>query len=157
MHKYYDARLFDVLSEDDLKRDYAPKEIDGVVLGAREAAELPASEKLAAAVDVVTPEQFIKAGFDVTFVGPEGELLPSGDGASVEGSGMGRGAHVVGGEEAGEGLGDDGACDSPLYVEESTFEAWMGSAEFKFGAAVQRWWVQLESSEEGVCERQPTG
>ena len=127
MHKYYDPRLFDVLSEADMKRDYAPKEIDGVVLSAGDAAELPPSEKLAAAVDVVTPEQFMKAGFDVTFVGPEGELLPSGVGAGAEGSGMGSGAHVVGGEEAGEGSGDDGACDAPLYVEESTFEAWMGA------------------------------
>ncbi len=45
-----------------------------MVLSASEAALLKSDEKLGSAVDVTSPEQFIAAGFDVNFVGPEGDF-----------------------------------------------------------------------------------
>ena len=65
------------MDEEEMKIAYAPKEVDGIVLQPSEAELLTPKEKLENAVDVRTTEQFIAAGFDVNFVGPEGDLLAS--------------------------------------------------------------------------------
>ena len=65
MHKYYDPKLFHIMSEEEMKIEYAPKEVNGIVLRASEAESLKPAEKLERAVDVITPEEFIAAGFDV--------------------------------------------------------------------------------------------
>ena len=107
MHKYYDPRLFHVMDEAELKEQYAPKEVGGVVLHARDAEALTPKEKQARAVDVTRPEHFIAAGFDVNFVGPDEELLvkpaATGCGDAEEGDG-------VGGTEGGEGTGGSGGA-----------------------------------------------
>ena len=76
MHKFYDPKLFHVMSEEELRLEYAPKEVDGVVLRPEDAATLDAVEQARRAVDVRTPEHFLAAGFDLTFTGPE-TALPS--------------------------------------------------------------------------------
>ena len=60
-HKWYDPRLFDVLSEAEIKEQYAPKDADGKP------------------EDLKRVEQFAAAGFDVRFVGP-GEPGEEGEG-----------------------------------------------------------------------------
>ena len=94
----------------------------------------------------------MKAGFSVTFVGPEGEVTSGGVQAEAEdtaGGGRGEGGPGV---EAGGGTADGDDVQSTLYVDEDTFGVWMGSAEFSFGGAVQRWWVDLQSAEEGCMD-----
>jgi len=168
MHKYYDPRLFHVMDEAELKEQYAPKEVGGVVLEPRDAEALTPKEKLARAVDVTRPEHFIAAGFDVNFVGPEEELplksVRVGGGEAVEGSGEpGVGGS---GEDAGVCSGEvepappaDGGCvelgsagEDDLYVDEETFCLWLDCTEFPFGYAVQRWWADLATCEEGAVE-----
>ena len=95
MHKYYDPKLFHVMTEEEMKREYAPKEVDGVVLGADEVAALDGAAREAAAVDVTTPEHFIAAGFDVNFVGPEEAL--GGDGHGEVKGNVGGGEGCAGG------------------------------------------------------------
>ena len=84
MHKFYDPKMFHVMSEEEMKIEYAPKERDGVLLSGTEVDTLSATEKLAAAVDVETPEHFIAAGFDVNFVGPVTTIL-AGSGSGLQG------------------------------------------------------------------------
>jgi hypothetical protein len=94
MHQFYDPRLFHVMSEEELRVEYAPKEVDGVVLRPGEAEALDPTEKLARAVDVTTPEHFVAAGFDVNFVGPEEEISSmrvGGGGGGAAGNGEGGG------------------------------------------------------------------
>ena len=91
MHKYYDPRLFHMMKEDEILQEYAPKEIDGVLISAEEAKMQAPDEKRAAVERLTLPEHFIAAGFDVNFVGPEEEMLPkataSGDGHASQRSG----------------------------------------------------------------------
>ena len=57
-----------------MKIEYAPKVIDGIVVGADEVGDMPVEERLAKAVgEVGETEEFIAAGFDVNFVGPDSE------------------------------------------------------------------------------------
>ena len=58
MHKFDDPKLFHVMSEEELRLEYAPKEVDGVVLRPEDAATLDAVEQARRAVDVRTPEHF---------------------------------------------------------------------------------------------------
>ena len=44
MHKYYDPKLFHVMTQDEMKVVYAPKVVDGVVLRPGVAAALSAEE-----------------------------------------------------------------------------------------------------------------
>ena len=70
MHKYYDPRLFHMMDEDELKLNFAPKEVGGVVLKPAEVEQLEIKDRIACAVGVTTPQQCMAAGFDVHFVGP---------------------------------------------------------------------------------------
>ena len=136
MHKYYDPKMFHVMSEEEMKLEYAPKVFGDCVLSAEETAHLTPEEKLRQAMDeVVNPEEFIAAGFDVNFVGPGDESVPGSVGeAGLEGEGDSR---------------DDGE-QGVMYVDDETFGLWLDSSEFRFGHAVQRWWAGLGSGEEGV-------
>ena len=48
MHKYYDPRMFDVMSLDDMRLEFAPLEVDGVGLEEGAAAALTKQERLGA-------------------------------------------------------------------------------------------------------------
>ena len=71
MHKYYDSRLFHMMGEAELKLNFAPKEVGGVVLEPAEVEKFDLKDRLAKAVDLSTPQQYIAAGFDVNFVDPQ--------------------------------------------------------------------------------------
>ena len=106
MHKYYDPRLFHLMDVDELKLNFAPKEVGGVLLKPAEVEKLDLKDRIASAVDLSTPQQYIAAGFDVNFVGPQ-DLAANG----------------VAGDSLGEGVDDvpgDGET-SMLYVDEETF------------------------------------
>ena len=131
MHKYYDPREFDVMLEEGptpastegfpsidsmekgLKIQYAPKVSEGVVMSEVDAAGLSKDEAVAKSIDIERPEDFVAAGFDVNFVGPEGELLVR-DGGAAEASGP----------------ADD------MHVEEDVFCRWVESAQMRVAAAV---------------------
>ena len=55
------------MKEHELKIAFAPKEVDGKLLQASEAEVLTEKQKLLSAVDVVDPQDFMEAGFDVNF------------------------------------------------------------------------------------------
>lgn len=174
MHKFYDPKMFHVMSEEEMNIEYAPKERDGVLLTGTEVGTLSATEKLAAAVDVETPEHFIAAGFDVNFVGPVTAIL-AGSGSGLQGGELagGGGADDVdrdesdtradGGVAAGQAQQtsavpvadvdeDEDVADMDLYVDEETFCVWLDRGEFAYGAAVQRWWARLGPGEEGEVD-----
>ena len=66
MHKFYDPRVFDSLSEEDLKCQYAPKVTRaGELLQDQEIDRLSPEAKIEASVDATTVEQFVASGFDV--------------------------------------------------------------------------------------------
>jgi len=130
MHKYYDARLFDVMSEVDMKSQYAPKVSEGVVLGDAAAAALDQQQLVDKAVDVTEPEHFIAAGFDVNFVGPEGDLH------------LGEGAAAA---ERAEGKEE-------MYVEVETFCRWLDLSELRIASSVALWWTMEETGEEGAVD-----
>ena len=132
MHKYYDPRLFHMMDEDELKLNFAPKEVGGVVLKPSEVEKLDIKDRIACAVDVTMPQQYMAAGFDVHFVGPS-------DLAADEGAGdaQGDGADDV----------DLDAAASPLFVDEETFCLWLDSTEFTAGLQVQKWWAGLVACE----------
>ena len=135
MHKFYDPKMFHMMSEEEMKLEYAPKVVDGVVVGADEVGEMSVEEKLTKAVgEVGTTEEFMAAGFDVNFVGPDGVGPAQGGGGAMD-------------REAGEGAGEDGDVDESgadgrdrvVYVDEETFGVWCGSVdsrEFRFGSLV---------------------
>ena len=136
MHKYYDPKAFDVLHgrrgyvpevealEAELKVRFAPKVSEGVVLSEADASKLTRSERSDMAVDVQQPDQFIAAGFDVNFVGPEDEVLPRADAGP----------------------------DSDLCVEEEVFCRWLDLSAMRVGSAVARWWQDEECCEEGAVD-----
>ena len=138
MHKYYDPRMLDVMSLEEMKMEYAPKEADGILLSRSEAEALKPEDKLRLAVNVTTPDHFIAAGFDVNPVGPDQDL------------------HLAGAAGGAPGVGEDEGLeperDEALYVDEETFCLWLLHSEFPFGLAVQRWWTGLASSEEGAVD-----
>ena len=77
--------------EKGLKLQYAPKVSEGVVLNEADASALSTDDAVSKATDIEQPEQFIAAGFDVNFVGPEGEVLARGaEGADVPGAALRR-------------------------------------------------------------------
>ena len=115
MHKYYDPRLFHMMDEDELKLHFAPKERDGVVLKPEEVEQLKIKERIACAVDLTTPQQYMAAGFDVHFVGPRDQ---------AEG-GVAGDAHEDGAVDV-----DADTMRSPLFVDEETFCLWFDSTEF---------------------------
>ena len=133
MHKYYDPRLFHMMGEDELKLNFAPKEVGGVVLKPAEVEKLDLKDRLASAVDLSTPQQYIAAGFDVNFVGPQDLAAGVGVGAPL-GDG-------VGGAPGGE-------ASNILYVDEQTFCTWFDRTEFTVGLQVQKWWAGLVACEE---------
>ena len=141
MHRYYDRRLFHVMSEGEMKVEYAPKEVEGVLLPRAEADGLGEVEKLRRAVDVTTPAHFIAAGFDVNFVGPEEDIAQPRR-AEPDG-GLANSSDEEGGDGGGGAAGAaiTGERDHALYVHEETFCVWLDSSEFPFSYAVQRWWA----------------
>ena len=95
MHKYYDPRLFHIMDEDELKLSFAPKEVGGVILKPDDVEKLEVKERIASAVDLRLPQQYIAAGFDVNFVGPH-DLA---EGLTSEDVGGGDGVSGAPGEE----------------------------------------------------------
>ena len=77
MHRWYDKRLgmFDVLSESECRQLYAPRVIDGEVLGPEEWREryeaqltgADVAEPPGVGLDLRTPEEMLAAGMDVRF------------------------------------------------------------------------------------------
>ena len=98
-----------------------------------EVEKLDLKDRLASAVDLSTPQQYIAAGFDVNFVGPQ--ELAAGVGVDAP---LGHGVGDAPGEEAG----------NVLYVDEQTFVTWLDSTEYPVGLQVQKWWAGLVSCEE---------
>ena len=136
MHKYYDRKMFHMMSEEEMKIEYAPAVYGETIMTAEQTAYLEPKDKLRKALDaVVSPEEFIAAGFDVNFVGPADE--------SVSGS-------VGEGGREGEGDFRDDGEQGEMYVDDETFGLWLDSSEFRFGLVVQRWWTGVGSGEEGV-------
>ena len=137
MHKFYDPKLFDVMTESEMKCEYAPKERDSVLLKPSEVAALSRVEKEELSVDVTTVEHFMASGFDVNFIGPE----DVGDGAA--------GARSEEASPGGPGVVDpvvacskQGIADTG-YVSEEAFCVWLDRSEFVYGMQVQRWWTGL--------------
>ena len=95
---------------------------------------LDVKERIASAVDLRLPQQYIAAGFDVNFVGPH-DLL---EGLTSEDVGGGDGVSGAPGEER----------DNLSYVDEETFCLWLDSTEFTVGLEVQKWWAGLVACEE---------
>ena len=137
MHKYYDRRRFHIMEDaGEIYAAYAPKEVDGVVLSAEEAAALPREERVARAVDVKNVEHFVASGFDVRYVGPDEECGGPGEGGAP-------------GPREGPAVEEPaGAPPAEAFVDEATFGFWMSSAEFPCGVLVQRWWMGLEVGED---------
>lgn len=92
-------------------------------------------------VDVTTPEHFIAAGFDVTFVGPDAE--PSF--LAVTGAGVDESSGVIGSACKAEG-GDE------LVVKEDVFRRWLELSAMRRGVEFSRWWVNKELDEEGAID-----
>ena len=95
-----------------------PKEVGGVVLKPAEVEKLDIKDRLCSAVDVSTPQQYIAAGFDVNFVGPQD--LAAGFGVDAP---LADGVDGAAGQEA----------SNILYVDEQTFCTWLDSTEFTVG------------------------
>ena len=73
------------------------------------------------AVDVEDVEQFMKAGFSVTFVGPEGDVTSGAGASGAEGC---RGEVSVG-LDGGEGVAESHSVEEPtMCVDEDTFGVW---------------------------------
>ena len=79
------------------------RKLFGVVLKPAEVEKLDIKDRLSSAVDLSTPQQYIAAGFDVNFVGPQDLAL-------------GVGANAVSGD--GDGDAPDEAASNMLYVDE---------------------------------------
>jgi hypothetical protein len=73
MHRWYDPRLFDLLSELEIRERYAPKVFQGEYVSAEEARELRGQGHLVDSVDVQRPEEMVEAGFDLRYVGSEAD------------------------------------------------------------------------------------
>jgi len=113
MHKWYDPRLFDLLSEDEVRRTHAPKVWRGeLVTGTREA-ELRAEGFEPEAVDVRTAAEMEACGFAVRMVGaaPSTEAAPERDTVSA--------------------------------IDHDVFAKWLEVREFRLGQTVAEWWTQL--------------
>ena len=137
MHKYYDPRLFDVMSEEEMKIEFAPKERDGAVMSEADVQCLSDAERCDRAVDVTTAEHFIASGFDVTFVGSVEEEERSRSG-SVGMDSCGVFDQLAEGRTGAE------------VVDAETFFLWLDSSEFRIGERFQRWWVGLPAANEGT-------
>merc|ERR1712032_1238046 len=140
MHKYYDPRMFHAMSEEEMRLEFAPLEVDGVGLEEGAAAALTKQERLARTVNAETPEQFIAAGFSVTPVGPA-EEAPVGPAAAADEEGAA--------EAKGEGRAGVEQEEQDVLVDAETFERWLDSTEFEVGVRVQKWWARVEPTPEG--------
>ena len=143
MHKYYDPDLFkmcDVLTEEvDIRARFAPRVSNGVVLAP---SNVDVGVDVAAnAVDVTTAEHFVAAGFDITFVGPDGETA-----SSIL---AGAGADAVGGAPE-SGIPVEG--EDELIVTENVFRRWLELSAMRRGLEFARWWVNKDLDEEGVID-----
>ena len=143
MHKYYDPALFkmcDVLTEEsDLRARFAPRVADGVLIGAANV-DVGADVNVDK-VDVTTPEHFIAAGFDVTFVGPDadpGSFGVAGAGVDESGGATGSACKAEGGDE--------------VVVKEDVFRRWLELSAMRRGVEFSRWWVNKELDEEGAID-----
>ena len=108
-----------------------------MVLKPAEVEKLDIKDWLCSAVDLSTPQQYIAAGFDVNFVGPQDLAL-------------GVGANAVSGD--GDGDAPDEAASNMLYVDEETFCTWLDSTEFTVGLQVQKWWAGVAACDEDVVD-----
>ena len=72
MHKYYDPRLFDVLSEEEVRWQYAPKLWEGEYVDHGRAQQLRKEGRHVECVDARTAEELLTAGVDVPVVGSLG-------------------------------------------------------------------------------------
>ena len=77
MHKWYDPRLFDMLSEEEVLWSHAPKRWQGGLIEADEAEELRRQGESVESVDVRTAEEMLAAGLDVRVLGGVGEEVAS--------------------------------------------------------------------------------
>ena len=120
MHKYYDPRLFDVLSEEEVRWQYAPKLWEGEYVDHGRAQQLRKEGRHVECVDARTAEELLTAGVDVRVVGS----LGVGDAGGNE---------VVAAE----------------VISRELFSKWLELREMRYGNAVARWWCCLPAAEEG--------
>jgi len=73
MHAAYDPRLFDVLSEEEVRWKYAPKAWQGELVTGERAEELKSQGKDAQALDVRTAAELQASGFSVQLLGMDPE------------------------------------------------------------------------------------
>jgi len=127
MHKYYDPRLFDAMSEEEILAKYAPKQYNGDYVDAARAEEL---RKQGVHVDVVrecrTGEQLYEAGFKVSVVRSASDRERTGGASELA---------VGSGEVADE-------------VAEEVFEKWLMSSQCSLSQVLLRWWLELEPAGE---------
>ena len=129
MHKYYDPREFDIERDPEkLLSMFAPRRrgCDGELLSPSAAAALPVQEQalLGPPQNVQTVEDYIAAGFDVNFTGPQAE----GSRGGVEAA-----AAAVASVGSLEVTGDSTLCDE---VAEDVFCQWLAWAEMAVGGAL---------------------
>ena len=138
MHKHYDSKLFDVVTdEEELRLRFAPKravegdsllgdaDAESLTRHARHAVPELRKDILSRCVDVDTVDRFIAAGFDVTVTGPGVNDVPAGAARA-------------------------GQCvDDVPMVEEDVFVRWLGLAEMRVSVVLSRWWCDLDAGSEG--------
>ena len=80
MHKWYDPKhgMFDVLDEDKVRRQYAPKLVEGDVVSTEDALDLGPDVANLSGCDLRTPEEMMAAGLDVRFDAARAELPGAG-------------------------------------------------------------------------------
>ncbi len=128
MRKNHDPRLFDVLSEEEILAQYAPKQYQGDYVDAARAEEL---RKQGVHVDVVvrecrTGEQLYEAGFKVSVVRSASDRERAGGASELA---------VGSGEVADE-------------VAEEVFEKWLMLSQCSLSQVLLRWWLELEPAGE---------
>ena len=120
MHKYYDPRLYDILSEEDVLLQHAPQKHQGVLVNHEKSQELRSAGQLVEGIDVRTPAEFLEAGFDLRTVSPVGE---SSD--------------------------EPGYCGGDEVVNVDLFCKWLELREMCIGTSVGKWWSRLAPCSEG--------
>ena len=128
MHKYYDRKLFDVLSEEEFLARYAPAKHKGEFVDPQRAAELRAQgEEVEPVLECHTGEELHEAGFKVSVV---------------------RGAV----DEAGEAQTSEvqlGRGDVVDEVSVEVFERWFASSgSLRLSEELSQWWLDLEPAGE---------
>ena len=110
MHQWYDPKLFDVLSEAEMRKRYAPKVWQGEVLGSEDIGKV-VDPKHVEHADARTAAELLGAGLHVNFVDGPGGIRGQGEG-----------------EEAPDEVGKEAFC------------TWMTLSEPPLGNALGRWW-----------------